>query len=1025
MLLAAVTALSLSISGCGRLIATIEHPLAGAPAVVSRTGPLQSFQDVAPANLAVYPAGMTMGAGMKQSLSVRVTDQDGQPLAGPVTYESRNASTLGVTADGTVTALSPGKGEVVVSAGGSAMVIAIEVTAALPALTGGALRIAGPSALRVEALGALPQALVAEGATGPVRWVSDNPNVATVDADGRVTAKANGRALITAQANGVSAPLEIMVRQRPVWTRIAAPDGTQALQAAVAGQAVALQATVTDGNRRPVAIAGYQVDVPGVASVDWTGQAAPRAQGQTLVRPRSGGLFGPDRGALTFAVGQAPQPPALGAGGMDVYPARMALVPGGRLAIVAQARDASGAVIKPAFSFAAEPAGIVSVDGNGVVTAIAPGQASVRVTGFRTSRTMPVVVEAGAGTLRTAVPAAITATSFGPLGGPLAPGEAGVAWTSSDPSVATVDGSGRVTALKDGTTTLVATRGAERAALALTVDQRPAYLAVHNTLPGDPREVILNATRSAFGVSATAFDFNGNAMAIEKLVSDDDQAAFVSQDYVTTYSGGSGYVRAICKGVRSNNANSVLVQSMADLAQGSRGEAANAQPGAATFTLSVAQAAVGLTVGGQLTLTATVRDGAGAVTNAVTPSYTVSDPSVATVNAAGQITGVSVGTANVTVAVPGATVTVPVTVTLPAVPGLSVNPTSLTSNALGTVGQLTATTNQGAITWTTSNPAVATVDAAGNLTAAGNGTANIRAAAGALTVDVPVTIDQRAATARVNSTIAGNPSSANVFVGGATTVSSTPRDANNFAVPIVGWVSDDPSVATVDATGAVSYVGDGSTYIRVITRGNVPSPNAESLLLNVATRSLNVAPAAVTSDRLGAAATPIVATTNQGAVTMVSSNPGVVTVDNSGNLVGVSNGTANVTVSAGTSTRVVPVTIDQRATNILVNSALAGNPRNIVFGSTVDGSGNPYQFTVSATATDANGFAVPVVSWQSSNPAVATVHPTTGVVTILTDGNAVISVTTQGGVTSTVAQSITVTVDVNNAGSVDTTINLP
>jgi hypothetical protein len=46
-------------------------------------------------------------------------------------------------------------------------------------------------------------------------------------------------------------------------------------------------------------------------------------------------------------------------------------------------------------------------------------------------------------------------------------------------------------------------------------------------------------------------------------------------------------------------------------------------------------------------------------------------------------------------------------------------------------------------------------------------------------------------------------------------------------------------------------------------------------------------------------------------------------------------------------------------------------------------------------------------------------------VTVVGDGTAVITATTTDGVTTTPAQSITIIVDINNAGSVDTTINLP
>ncbi len=149
--------------------------------------------------------------------------------------------------------------------------------------------------------------------------------------------------------------------------------------------------------------------------------------------------------------------------------------------------------------------------------------------------------------------------------------------------------------------------------------------------------------------------------------------------------------------------------------------------------VSLNKNATTIAIGASETLTATITP-ANADNQAVT--WSSDNTAVATVNQNGQVTGVAAGTATITVTTQDGNKTAFCTVTVPdptadpvAVTGVSLNKTS-TSLTVGSSETLTATvapanaTNQ-AVTWSSKNTAVATVNQNGLVTAVAAGTATI------------------------------------------------------------------------------------------------------------------------------------------------------------------------------------------------------------------------------------------------------------------------------------------------------------
>lgn len=157
------------------------------------------------------------------------------------------------------------------------------------------------------------------------------------------------------------------------------------------------------------------------------------------------------------------------------------------------------------------------------------------------------------------------------------------------------------------------------------------------------------------------------------------------------------------------------------------------------------------------------------------------------------------------------------TIFIPPVPR-SFDRVAFTATAIGKSGN---PVNVSQFAWSTSNPAVATVDESGLVTPLTTGTVEVRASAGkvgrATLLISPATM-----------TITITPAVDTIFVGATVASRDTVRlvaTARDLAGGLIGgvnfaWTSTSPAVATVDATGLVRAVGIGVTDIHVTGNGH-------------------------------------------------------------------------------------------------------------------------------------------------------------------------------------------------------------
>jgi len=213
--------------------------------------------------------------------------------------------------------------------------------------------------------------------------------------------------------------------------------------------------------------------------------------------------------------------------------------------------------------------------------------------------------------------------------------------------------------------------------------------------------------------------------------------------------------------------------------------------------------------------------------------WTTNNPAVATV-VNGKVKGISVGTATITVTTKdgGYTDTCVVTVEEPLMPptSITVSPKTFalkTGDTYTLTAEVKPTTANQTVTWSSSNNAIATVDAYGVVTAIGAGktiitatTVNGLSATSTITVTLYIPVEE----------VIVDPASCTIPLKGAKVLKATvsPTNATNRTVT---WSSSDITIATVNATGIVTAkningtvtiyaTADGITGTCIVTVGN-------------------------------------------------------------------------------------------------------------------------------------------------------------------------------------------------------------
>ena len=307
-------------------------------------------------------------------------------------------------------------------------------------------------------------------------------------------------------------------------------------------------------------------------------------------------------------------------------------------------------------------------------------------------------------------------------------------------------------------------------------------------------------------LTATPQDANGNALSGRVVNWSTSDAAVATVN-------GSGVVTGVTAGAATVSATS----------EGQTGTSAVTVSAVPVASVSVSPASASLQTGQTVQLTATPKDASGNPLSGRAVSWTTSNATVATVSSSGLVTGGAAGSATITATSESQSATSAISVTSVPVASVSVTPASA-SLSTGRTTQLTATPRDAsgnplsgrAVSWTTSNGAVATVSSSGLVTGAAAGSATITATSegqigtSAITVtSVPV------------ASVTVSPASASVLTGQTVQLTAAPKDAsgNPLSGRTVTWSSGNTSVATVSSSGLVAGVTAGSATITATSEG--------------------------------------------------------------------------------------------------------------------------------------------------------------------------------------------------------------
>ncbi len=378
-----------------------------------------------------------------------------------------------------------------------------------------------------------------------------------------------------------------------------------------------------------------------------------------------------------------------------------------------------------------------------------------------------------------------------------------VTWTSSNPAI-TLTSAGVASATATGAATITATQGSVSGNASLTVNA--AALTSIAVTPSSASILGVGTQQ----LTATGTYTDGTTQNITST------ATWASSTPTTATVSASGLVT----GVAAASGTATITASANGVSGTVYGTSTITVTAATLQTISLSPSTTSIAKGQtvQFTATGTYNDGSGRdITTIVT--WTSGNLAYFTVNASGLVTSLTTGTSFVTATQGSVTTSATVVVIQKALTTITVSPAN-PSVAKGVTQQFTATglyTDNSSqnissqVTWSSSNPAVATANFSGSTPTLSQGTATITALQGSVTGSTTLTV-----TAATLSSISVTPVSPSVIVGATQQFTATGvyTDASTQTMTSTAtWTSSATKTATIVAGGLATSKAVGTTTI--------------------------------------------------------------------------------------------------------------------------------------------------------------------------------------------------------------------
>ena len=384
----------------------------------------------APTSVSIYGDRKVLGVGETMQLGYKLS----RGSAGKATFTCAGEAAT-VTPEGLLTAVQPGVATVTVTTfNGKKKSASIEIKPAPEGVQPAAERLS----IGAEDSYTLGYAL-SEGSAGAVSFASSNPEVASVDANGRISALKQGEADVTVTTyNGKSGTCHVTVVPAPEAISLTADRTTLGLKEKLTLTA-AMQPEGTVGTLK------FSSSKSSVASVDANGVVTAKKAGSATITVST---YNGRKASVKISVKKAPT-------SVRIYGDRKVLGVGETMQL--GYKLSSGSAGKATFTCAGDAA---TVTPEGLLTAVQPGTATVTVTTFNGKKKSanieikPAPTSISVGTTQLALGEGDRRTLVAALN----EGSAGlIRFRSENPEVATVnEKTGEITALHCGVAQIVA-----------------------------------------------------------------------------------------------------------------------------------------------------------------------------------------------------------------------------------------------------------------------------------------------------------------------------------------------------------------------------------------------------------------------------------------------------------------------------------------------------------------------------------------------------------------------------------------